>query len=70
MAEGCREIVELLVRNGADVNIRVSGNGHGTPLHSAVAWGHQDIAQFLMQEGADATLTDEDGNTAFDIRPS
>ena len=49
--EGHKEIVELLISSGADVN--VSGPfGGGTALHFSVNEGHKEIAELLIAKGA------------------
>ncbi len=45
------EIVELLVRYGADVNTR--SNDGDSALHRAVGVGSPEIVQFLLKNGAD-----------------
>eukprot|EP01096_Ripella_sp_DP13-Kostka_P013910 TRINITY_DN6148_c0_g1_i1.p1 TRINITY_DN6148_c0_g1~~TRINITY_DN6148_c0_g1_i1.p1 ORF type:complete len:255 (+),score=88.63 TRINITY_DN6148_c0_g1_i1:10-774(+) len=47
---GFLNIVEILVKNGANVNHQ-DGDGF-TPLHMACTSGHEDIAMFLVQNGA------------------
>lgn len=64
------EIVEFLIRSGADVNIR-NKNGQ-TPLMSAASCAYQDnteaeeCMQVLLQHGADATAIDDEGRNALD----
>lgn len=55
-----KEIVELLLRKGADVNIRSSyirqakyGDGDFTPLHHAASIGDLEISEVLVDYGAD-----------------
>ena len=56
-----KEIVELLVNNGADVN--ATHNGGGTPLHWAARKGHKQIVELLIANGANVNAQDEDGGT-------
>lgn len=49
--EGHQDIVEILLRNGADVN--VEGGQHGSALQAACYGGHWSIAEVLLQNGAD-----------------
>eukprot|EP00944_MAST-04C_sp_MAST-4C-sp1_P006812 g6812.t1 len=59
---GHKEVVELLVKNGAKVNAQ---NGTGTtPLHMALEYDYWFISKFLMENGADGSIKNEDGNTA------
>ena len=56
------EIVELLVKNGADVNAREMNRGW-TALHFAVREGHVDIVEFLIEKGVVLDAQDTFGNT-------
>ncbi len=60
------EMVKLLVKGGADVNVQ-DRNGY-TPLHAALKNGRSrtDIALFLIENGADVNMQDSvDGNAAL-----
>ena len=46
-----KEIAELLIENGADVNAR-KPNG-GVPLHQAAYYGRKEAAELLIDKGAD-----------------
>lgn len=49
---GHKEIVELLISKGADVNGTTDGLGW-TPLHHAAKCGYKEIAKLLINNGAD-----------------
>ena len=55
----------LLLGAGADPNARQQV-GY-TPLMGAAAAGRDDIADLLLEKGADPALVSEDGKTAADV---
>jgi uncharacterized protein len=61
-----RDIVEILLAHGADVNARSHGaiRQGFTPLHVAAGRGFHDIAELLLQYGADIHAQKDDGQTA------
>lgn len=59
------EIVRVLVRAGADVNA-CSGVTRATPLHMAARRGFAQIAQTLLEYGADMNAQDRKGDTPLD----
>jgi len=48
--KGHKEIAELLIAKGADVNAKNDGR---TPLHWAAEKGHKETAELLIAEGAE-----------------
>ena len=71
--EGYEEIVELLIANGADVNLMHRGGRNLTgillfyfPLQGAVGNGHKEIVELLIAKGADVNAKDEVGETPLD----
>ena len=56
--------VKLLIDCGAEVNAIDGGEGW-TPLMFAAAEGHLQVAEILLAAGADKTIIDEDGDTAY-----
>ncbi len=55
------EVARLLINAGADINRKCE---HGrTALQMAAAWGHLDIVQLLIENGADPTIRDDEGMT-------
>ena len=62
--KGRREIAELLVAHGADVNAGAGGN---TALHGAARFGQAGLAAWLLDHGADAEATDYEGKTPLQV---
>ncbi|MDD2830056.1 MAG: ankyrin repeat domain-containing protein [Sulfuricurvum sp.] len=62
---GNGDMVEYLVRQGADINAQDSSNA--TALHLAIWKDHTDIALFLLDHGASSTIMSVDGMMASDI---
>ncbi|MBU0467988.1 MAG: ankyrin repeat domain-containing protein [Candidatus Omnitrophica bacterium] len=61
---GCKEVVEYLLANGADIN----GPGpyqSKTLLMEASWWGQVDIVKMLIEQGAEVNLINENGYTAL-----
>jgi ankyrin repeat protein len=58
-------LARLLLDSGADLNGR--GEGGFTALHSAAQNGDEDLAQLLLERGADPTLATEDGKRPADF---
>ena len=57
-------MIGALLAAGAEVNARAS---YGvTPLHAAAANGTPAVIAALLAAGADASVVDDDGKTAFD----
>ena len=61
---GNKEVAELLIANGADVN-EMSKFGD-TLLHFAAFGGHKEIVELLIAEGADVNAMNNDGETPLD----
>jgi len=62
-ANNYKDIVELLIAKGANVNAK--DDDGGTPLHRAVQEDHKDVAEFLIARGADMSARDENGQTSL-----
>ena len=60
------EAVKQHLAAGTDVNVK-GGFADGTPLHYAAANGHKEIAELLIEKGADMNAKDEDGGTPLDV---
>jgi len=61
VGEGNKEVMELLVSNGADVNAVNQDNGLVTVLHWAAVNGKRDVMKRLLEHGADVEAKAEDG---------
>lgn len=61
-APGGAEVVRILVKSGANVNA-CGGVQRCTPLHMAARRGNVEIANALLECGADAVLKDKRGDT-------
>lgn len=53
-ANGHVDVVNLLIENGADVNLK--GEAWYGPLHSASANGHIEVVKILLENGADVNI--------------
>lgn len=62
---GKLEIVRILVAAGVDVNT-IYGNGYTTALREAIAYGHVDVAKFLIESGADIKFKSTTGKGLMD----
>jgi ankyrin repeat protein len=61
---GHRDIVELLLAAGCNVNILTPS---GSALHEAALCGKEKVVKILLKEGIDLDLTDRDGRSVFDL---
>ncbi|HLO32393.1 MAG TPA: ankyrin repeat domain-containing protein, partial [Anaerolineales bacterium] len=62
---GHAKIVELLLKQGADPNVREQGGF--TPLHAAAQNGDENMIRALLYGGADLTLRSDDRKTPLDL---
>ncbi|KAF7232320.1 hypothetical protein EG68_05324 [Paragonimus skrjabini miyazakii] len=53
---GHRDVVELLLERGADVNAR--DDGGLVPLHNACSFGHVDVVHLMLRAGSDPNARD------------
>lgn len=64
-SSGEEEIVDLLIKNGADVNIENSDKK--TPLYLAANGGFDKIVKILIENGADLNYKTTDEKTALHL---
>ena len=64
VSRGHKEITELLIAKGADVNAK--DKRRGTPLHNAAQQGHKEIVVLLIANGADVNARGFGGMTPLD----
>ena len=62
---GHKELVRLLLENGADPNM--VNNAGMTPLHFACLLGYTEIAEMLLNAGADMELKAEQEYTCYEV---
>jgi len=63
---GCKEIVEILLKAGANFNQTCTANGM-TALHFAKCYKHTEIIKILLKAGADTQKTDFWNRTPWDM---
>ncbi|SCV05428.1 LANO_0H07272g1_1 [Lachancea nothofagi CBS 11611] len=63
---GHLEIVELLLQNGANVNVQSFEPVKDTPLIDSAANGHLDVVRLLLRYNADPTIVNSKGLTAIE----
>ena len=64
--DGHKEVVEVLIAKGADVNAKDDEEGE-TPLHNAAYEGHKEIAELLIAAGANVSAISDGGITPLYI---
>jgi len=65
IANGYKEIFELLIAKGADVNAK--DDDEWTPLHLAAIDGYKEIAEVLIAKGADVNAKNDEGWTSLQV---
>ncbi|KAG5363506.1 Ankyrin repeat-containing protein [Yarrowia sp. B02] len=63
-SDGQLEVVKNFIENdGLSPNAK-DENGY-TPVHAAASYGHMDLLRYLIDQGGDINVADEDGDTAL-----
>lgn len=61
-ADNDQELVKKYIASGEfTANIK-DANGY-TPIHAAASYGHLDLLRYLIQQGGDINIQDEEGDT-------
>ena len=67
VACNCFDIVCFLLEECSDIDVNVTTDNHiNTPLHLAYRCGHTQIAQYLIQHGADVYAVNSVGHTPYE----
>jgi ankyrin repeat protein len=61
------EVVEEMLKKGADPNVRYPRSTGNTPLHMAAMNGLKDEVELLLRYGADPTIRNANGETPADV---
>ena len=62
----CFDVVYFLLEERSGIDVTVTSDDLYTPLHLAYLYGHTQIAQFLIQHGADMYAVDSNGHTPYE----
>ena len=66
VVKGNAEIVDLLLSNGADINLEANNRDKATPLHWAVFFLQKEMVDLLIDSGAEINFVDANGTTPLD----
>ena len=64
--KGNAEIVQLLLDNGADIEIKAKNKDEATPLHWAAFFQQEEMVSLLIEFGANVNSLDANGLTPID----
>ena len=63
----CFDVVSFLLEECSGIDVNVTNDVDlFTPLHVAYLYGHTQMAQYLIQHGADVYAVDSDGHTPYE----
>ncbi len=60
------KVIEVLIKDGADVNVRLKDDGRTALMLAIMNNKNSEIIEVLLKHGADVKARDEDGSTALD----
>ena len=66
VALNCFDVAYFLLEECSDIDVNATNDNMCTPLHYAYLCGHTQIAQYLIQHGADVYAMDSDGCTPYE----
>ena len=64
--KGNKEIVQILLDNGAKIDLRATNKDEATPLHWAAFFGQKDMVSLLIEAGAPINALDGNHATPVD----
>lgn len=62
-----RELMDMLIEAGADINSISANEDRWTPLHYAVHYNDREGIELLVERGADKNIRDVKGRTPLDL---
>ena len=66
VVKGNKEIVQILLNNEADIDLKAKNNDQATPLHWAAFFGQKDMVSLLIESGAAINILDANHATPLD----
>ena len=60
------EIINILIQNGTDINIKAKDTYGGSPLEWACFWGIEEMVKLLVEKGANINSKNNFGGTPLD----
>ena len=64
--KGNKEMVQILLDNGAEISLRATNKDKATPLHWAAFFGQKDVVSLLLGAGAPINVLDANNATPLD----
>ena len=66
VVSNCFDVVSFLLEECSGIDVNVTDDHLFTPLHTAYLYGHTQIAQYLIQHGADVYAVGSNGHTPYE----